>query len=111
MRPRAAVFGDERRVRPRTRFQTRKAGRPRHARRLFHAARVAREAGFAFPRAAEGSMWTNWMARILASHDEADYAAARHAQGPALGAWEVTVLRVAPGQAEPPAQRAPPGQP
>jgi hypothetical protein len=47
------------------------------------------------------------MARILASHDEADYAAARHAQGPALGDWEVTVLRVAPGQAEPPAQRAP----
>ena len=63
--------------------------------------RVACEAGFAFPRAAEGSMWTSWMARILASHDEADYAAARHAQGPALGDWELTVVRGSREQALP----------
>ena len=49
--------------------------------------RVVREAGFAFPRAAEGSMWTSWMAQILASHDEADYAA-RRARLPALGETE-----------------------
>src|SRR5438552_15236230 len=91
MRPRAALCGDERRVRSRTRFQTRKAGRPRHARRLFHAVRADREAGPAFPRAAEGSMWTNWMARTLASHDEADYVI-RRARRPALDEVEEAIV-------------------
>jgi hypothetical protein len=49
--------------------------------------RVVREAGFAFPARRRGAMWTSWMARILASHDEADYAA-RHALPPGLGEME-----------------------
>ena len=68
--------------------------------------RVACEAGFAFPRAAEDSMWTSWMARILASHDEADYAA-RRTRRPALGDWDVTVLRGSPEQAQLRPERAP----
>jgi hypothetical protein len=67
---------------------------------FFMPARVVRETGFAFPRWAEGSMWTSWMARILASHDEADYAVLR-ARRPALGDWGVTVLRGSREQALP----------
>jgi hypothetical protein len=73
---------------------------------FFMPVRVVREAGFAFPRAAEASMWTSWMARTLASHDEADYAA-RRARRPALGDWDVTVLRGSPEQAPPPVQLPP----
>jgi hypothetical protein len=73
---------------------------------FFMSVRVVREAGCAFPRAAEGSMWASWMARILASHDKADYAA-RHARRSALGEWHDTVLRGSPEQAPPPAEVLP----
>jgi hypothetical protein len=46
------------------------------------------------------------MARILASHDKADYAA-RHARRSALGEWDDTVLRGSPEQAPPRAEVLP----
>jgi hypothetical protein len=49
-------------------------------------------------------MWTSWMARVLASHDEADYAA-RRARRPAVGEWSVTVLDDPPAQAQPRAEQ------
>ena len=45
-------------------------------------------------------MWTSWMARTLASHDEADYTS-RRARRPALGEEEGAIVRGAPGQSPP----------